>query len=208
LPHCECRPPDPSPLDRHGHRPGPGPAHPLALEFFGDKSPLAAAGSPRGGAREALMPCALYLSAALPRTKFPVGTATSTGSSRRAARRRTSSRITLAAGSPSGRIRCPGWRASFAEIQCLAEKAAAETGCRSKTSEPGPGVTTFRRNCVLEELFIPLFEERGRSDPAKLRESYGSTDPGQCLLGRPDDRADDQGQRFPHPHRGLRPGLP
>jgi metal-dependent amidase/aminoacylase/carboxypeptidase family protein len=62
------------------------------------------------------------------------------------------------------------------EFKCLVEKAAADTGCHSKTSEPGPGVTTFRRNRVLEEIFIPLFEERGRSDPAKLRESYGSTD--------------------------------
>ena len=37
-------------------------------------------------------------------------------------------------------------------------------------------MTTFRRNRVLEEIFTPLFEERGRSDPAKLRASYGSTD--------------------------------
>ncbi|HWQ07452.1 MAG TPA: hypothetical protein VN436_00005, partial [Holophaga sp.] len=28
----------------------------------------------------------------------------------------------------------------------------------------------------LEEIFIPLFEERGRPDPARLRDSYGSTD--------------------------------
>jgi hypothetical protein len=37
-------------------------------------------------------------------------------------------------------------------------------------------VTTFRRNRVLEELFAGLFIDRGRKDPAKLRESYGSTD--------------------------------
>ncbi|HMA54374.1 MAG TPA: amidohydrolase, partial [Acidobacteriota bacterium] len=62
------------------------------------------------------------------------------------------------------------------EVRRLAEKAAAETGCRVKINEPGPGVTTFRRNRVLEEIFSGLFNERGRTDPAKLRESYGSTD--------------------------------
>ena len=48
--------------------------------------------------------------------------------------------------------------------------------CQANISEPGPGVPTFRRNRVLEEIFSGLFEQRGRTDPAKLRESYGSTD--------------------------------
>ena len=62
------------------------------------------------------------------------------------------------------------------EVRRLAEKAAADTGCRVEIGEPGPGVTTFRRNRVLEEIMAALFVERGRPEPAKLRESYGSTD--------------------------------
>lgn len=57
-----------------------------------------------------------------------------------------------------------------------ARLAAAATGCREQVSEPGPGVTTFRRNAVLEDLFAGLFEERGRAGPRKVRESFGSTD--------------------------------
>ena len=37
-------------------------------------------------------------------------------------------------------------------------------------------MTTFRRNAALEDLFAGLFEERGRPEPRKIRESYGSTD--------------------------------
>jgi metal-dependent amidase/aminoacylase/carboxypeptidase family protein len=62
------------------------------------------------------------------------------------------------------------------EAERLAAKAAEDTGCRVKITEPGPAVTTFRRNRALEELFAGLFEERGRTEPAKTRSSYGSTD--------------------------------
>ena len=57
-----------------------------------------------------------------------------------------------------------------------AREAATATGCREEISEPGPGVTTFRRNRALEDLFAGLFEERGRPDARKLRDSFGSTD--------------------------------
>jgi amidohydrolase len=61
-------------------------------------------------------------------------------------------------------------------ITASAESAAAATGCRVKIDEPGTAATTFRRNAVLEDLFAGLFEERARTQPRKLRETYGSTD--------------------------------
>ena len=70
----------------------------------------------------------------------------------------------------------PKLKSLFEQVTALAREAAAATGCRCQTSEPGPGVTTFRRNSALEDLFAELFEERGRPDPRKFRESYGSTD--------------------------------
>ena len=145
----------------------------LVVEFFGKKAHAAAAPLEGRNALDALV--LFYYSAALPRTKFPVGTLfhgviEAGGEAPNIIPDYSRGRFSLRSDTMS-RL-----ESLVAEIQCLAEKAAAETGCRSKTSEPGPGVTTFRRNCVLEELFIPLFEERGRSDPAKLRESYGSTD--------------------------------
>jgi metal-dependent amidase/aminoacylase/carboxypeptidase family protein len=62
------------------------------------------------------------------------------------------------------------------QVTALAQAAAAATGCRFQVTEPGPGVTTFRRNRALEDLFARLFEDRGRVDPKKIREFYGSTD--------------------------------
>jgi amidohydrolase len=64
----------------------------------------------------------------------------------------------------------------YEQVTALAQAAASATGCRCQVTEPGPGVTTFRRNSTLEDLFAGLFEERGRSNPRKTRESYGSTD--------------------------------
>jgi amidohydrolase len=64
----------------------------------------------------------------------------------------------------------------YEQVTALAQAAASVTGCRCQVTEPGPGVTTFRRNPALEDLFAGLFEDRGRSDPRKTRESYGSTD--------------------------------
>ena len=37
-------------------------------------------------------------------------------------------------------------------------------------------MTTFRRNAALEDLFAGMFEDRGRPNPRKIREYYGSTD--------------------------------
>jgi amidohydrolase len=145
----------------------------LVVEFFGKKAHAAAAPLEGRNALDALV--LFYHAAALPRTKLPAGTLL---------------HGIIEAGGDAPNIIPDYARGRFSlradtmakleglvnEFKCLVEKAAADTGCHSKTSEPGPGVTTFRRNRVLEEIFIPLFEERGRSDPAKLRESYGSTD--------------------------------
>ena len=175
----------------------------LVVEFFGKKAHAAAAPLEGRNALDALV--LFYHSAALPRTKFPAGTLfhgiiESGGEAPNIIPDYARGRFSLRSDTMTK------LESLVAEVRCLAEKAAAETGCRAKISEPGPGVTTFRRNRVLEEIFAPLFEERGRSDPAKLRDILRLDRPGQCLLGRPDDRADDQGQRLPHPHRGLRPG--
>ncbi len=145
----------------------------LVVEFFGKKAHAAAAPLEGRNALDALV--LFYHAAALPRTKLPAGTLL---------------HGIIEAGGDAPNIIPDYARGRFSlradtmakleglvsEFKCLVERAAADTGCHSKTSEPGPGVTTFRRNRVLEEIFIPLFEERGRSDPAKLRESYGSTD--------------------------------
>jgi amidohydrolase len=145
----------------------------LVIEFFGKKAHAAA--SPQEG-RNALDALVLfYHAAALPRSKFAPGTLfhgiiESGGEAPNIIPDYARGRFSLRADSMDklDRLVC--------EVKGLAEKAAADTGCRAKIAEPGPGVTTFRRNRVLEEIFSGLFEERGRSDPAKLRESYGSTD--------------------------------
>lgn len=61
-------------------------------------------------------------------------------------------------------------------IASSAESVGAATGCRVKIEEAGPSATTFRRNAVLEDLFAALFEERGRKEARKFRDTYGSTD--------------------------------
>ena len=145
----------------------------LIVEFFGKKAHAAAAPLEGRNALDALV--IFYHSAALPRTKFPAGTLfhgiiESGGEAPNVIPDYARGRFSLRSDTMSklGSL--------VAEVRCLAEKAAEETGCRAKISEPGPGVTTFRRNRVLEEIFAPLFVERGRSDPAKVRETYGSTD--------------------------------
>jgi len=145
----------------------------LVVEFFGRKAHAAAA--PREG-RNALDALVLfYHAAALPRTKFPAGTLfhgiiESGGEAPNIIPDYARGRFSLRADAMSKLDRL------VEEVRGLAEKAAADTGCRVEIGEPGPGVTTFRRNRVLEEIMAGLFVERGRPDPAKLRESYGSTD--------------------------------
>ena len=145
----------------------------LVIEYFGRKAHAAAA--PQAGANSLDALVLFYHSAALPRTKLPAGTLF---------------HGIIEAGGEAPNIIPDYARGRFSlradtmsklellvdDVKSLVEKAAAETGCRSKTTEPGPGVTTFRRNRVLEDLFAGLFMERGRSDPVKLRRSYGSTD--------------------------------
>ena len=145
----------------------------LVVEFFGKKAHAAAAPLEGRNALDALV--LFYHAAALPRTKFPAGTLfhgiiEAGGEAPNVIPDYARGRFSLRADTMAKLEHL------VSEAKCLAEKAAADTGCHSKISEPGPGVTTFRRNRVLEEIFIPLFVERGRSDPAKLRESYGSTD--------------------------------
>jgi amidohydrolase len=145
----------------------------LVVEFLGKKAHAAAAPNEGRNALDALV--LFYHAAALPRTKFPAGTLfhgiiEAGGEAPNIIPDYARGRFSLRADAMTKLDRLIG------EVKCLAEKAAAETGCQARISEPGPGVTTFRRNRVLEEIFVPLFEARGRSDPAKLRESYGSTD--------------------------------
>ena len=145
----------------------------LVVEFFGKKAHAAAAPAAGRNALDALV--LFYHAAALPRTKFPAGTLfhgiiESGGEAPNIIPDYARGRFSLRADTMAKLERL------FDEVKCLAGKAAADTGCQTKISEPGPGVTTFRRNSVLEEVFARLFEERGRTDPAKLRESYGSTD--------------------------------
>ena len=145
----------------------------LIVEFFGRKAHAAAAPSEGRNALDALV--IFYHAAALPRSKFPAGTLfhgiiESGGEAPNIIPDHARGRFSLRSDTMSK------LESLVDNVKCLAEKAAAETGCQAKIAEPGPGVTTFRRNRVLEEIFVPLFEERGRSDPDKLRESYGSTD--------------------------------
>jgi len=145
----------------------------LVVEFFGQKAHAAAAPLEGRNALDALV--LFYHEAALPRTKLPPGALfhgiiESGGEAPNIIPDYARGRFSIRADTMPKLERLVG------EVRCLADKAAAETGCRSTISEPAPGVTTFRRNRVLEELLAGLFVERGRKDPAKLRESYGSTD--------------------------------
>jgi amidohydrolase len=145
----------------------------LVVEFFGRKAHAAAAPGEGRNALDALV--LFYHAAALPRTKFPAGTLfhgiiESGGEAPNIIPDYARGRFSLRADTMSKLERLVD------EVRRLAEKAAADTGCRVEIGEPGPGVTTFRRNGVLEEILAGLFVERGRPEPAKLRESYGSTD--------------------------------
>ncbi len=145
----------------------------LVVEFFGRKAHAAAAPQEGRNALDALV--LFYHAAALPRTKFPAGTLfhgiiESGGQAPNIIPDYARGRFSLRADA------MPKLERLVDEVRRLAEKAAADTGCRVEIGEPGPAVTTFRRNRVLEEILALLFVERGRPEPAKLRESYGSTD--------------------------------
>ena len=145
----------------------------LVIEFFGKKAHAAAAPLEGRNALDALV--LFYHAAALPRTKLPAGTLfhgiiESGGEAPNIIPDYARGRFSLRADTMAK-------LASLVDdVKCLAERAAVETGCRVQVSEPGPGVMTFRRNPVLEAVFARLFEERGRTDPDKVRETYGSTD--------------------------------
>ncbi|MCJ7484705.1 MAG: peptidase dimerization domain-containing protein, partial [Candidatus Aminicenantes bacterium] len=145
----------------------------LVVEYFGKKAHAAAA--PREGinALDALV--LFYHSAALPRTKLPAGclfhgVIEEGGQAPNIIPDYARGRFSLRADT------MPKLEIFFEQVTALARAAAAATGCRFQLTEPGPGVTTFRRNPALEDLFAGLFEDRGRLDPRKIREFYGSTD--------------------------------
>jgi amidohydrolase len=145
----------------------------LVVEYFGKKAHAAAA--PREGinALDALV--LFYHAAALPRTKLAAGCLLhgiieEGGQAPNIIPDYSRGRFSLRADT------MPKLEALFEKVTALAQAAAAATGCRCQIAEPGPGVTTFRRNAALEDLFAGLFEERGRPGPRKARESYGSTD--------------------------------
>lgn len=64
----------------------------------------------------------------------------------------------------------------FERIGACAHAAGEATGCRVTVTETGRSATTFKRNSALEDLFAPLFESIGRSNPRVIRRSLGSTD--------------------------------
>jgi amidohydrolase len=145
----------------------------LVVEYFGKKAHAAAAPQAGANALDALV--LFYHSAALPRTKIPAGCLIhgiieEGGEVPNIIPDYSRGRFSLRADT------MPKLDTLFEQVTALASAAAAATGCRCQIREPGPGVTTFRRNPSLEHLFAGLFKDRGRPDPWKFRESYGSTD--------------------------------
>jgi amidohydrolase len=145
----------------------------FVVEFFGRKAHAAAAPEAGANALDALV--LFYHSAVLPRAKLPAGTllhgiVEAGGEAPNIIPDYARGRFSLRADT------MPKLEQLVARVRSLAEDAAAATGCRTHITEPGPGVTTFRRNAALEDLFAGLFEERGRPEPRRVRRSYGSTD--------------------------------
>jgi len=145
----------------------------LIVEYFGKKAHAAAAPGEGINALDALV--LFYHSAVLPRTKLPAGclfhgVIEKGGQAPNIIPDYARGRFSLRADT------MPKLEIFLEQVTALARAAAAATGCRCQVTEPGPGVTTFRRNLTLEDLFAGLFEDRGRLDPRKIRESYGSTD--------------------------------
>ena len=145
----------------------------FVVEFFGKKAHAAAAPGAGANALDALV--LFYHSAVLPRTKLPAGTllhgiVEAGGEAPNIIPDYARGRFSLRADT------MPKLERLVEHCSSLARDAAAATGCRVQVTEPGPGVTTFRRNAALEDLFAGLFEERGRPEPRRVRKSYGSTD--------------------------------
>ncbi len=145
----------------------------FVVEFFGRKAHAAAAPGAGANALDALVH--FYHAAVLPRTKLAPGTLfhgviEAGGEAPNIVPDYVRGRFSLRADTMAKLDSLAGHAA------CLARDAAAATGCRAEISEPGPGVTTFKRNAALEDLFAGLFEERGRLGPRRFRDAYGSTD--------------------------------
>ncbi len=145
----------------------------LVVEYFGKKAHTAAAPQEGINALDALV--LFYQTAALPRSKLPAGCLfhgiiEEGGQATNIIPDYSRGKFSLRADT------MPKLESLFKQVTSLAQAAAAATGCRTRITEPAPGVTTFRRNTALEDLFARLFEDRGRPDPRKIREFYGSTD--------------------------------
>jgi amidohydrolase len=145
----------------------------LVVECFGRKAHAAAAPRDARNALDALV--LFYHAAALPRTRLAPGTLfhgviEAGGEVPNIVPDYARGRFSLRADS------MPKLDRLVDEVRRHADTAAAATGCRVEITEPGPGVTTFRRNRVLEEIFAGLLVARGRTEPDRPREFYGSTD--------------------------------
>jgi amidohydrolase len=145
----------------------------LVVEFFGRKAHAAA--DPKAGANALDALVLFYHSAALPRAKLGPGTLfhgiiEAGGEAPNIIPDYARGRFSVRADA------MPKLEKLAKRLASLARDAAAATGCRERITEPGPGVTTFLRNAALEDVFAGLFEERGRPEPRKTREFYGSTD--------------------------------
>ncbi len=145
----------------------------LVVEYFGKAAHAAAAPQDGINALDALV--LFYQSAALLRARFPAGCLfhgiiEEGGKAANIIPDYARGRFSLRADSMAKVANL--WKM----IAASAESAAAATGCRVKIEEAGPSATTFRRNAVLEDLFAGLFEDRGRAQPRRFRETYGSTD--------------------------------
>jgi len=145
----------------------------LVVEFFGRKAHAAAAPHEGLNALDALV--LFYQSTGLARQQFPPGCAfhgviEEGGRSPNVIPDYTRGRFSLRAD------RMPALELLEQRVRLCAEAAARAAGCRAEARLEGRGVTTFRRNPALEELFAELFESVGRSQPRKRRRSFGSTD--------------------------------
>jgi amidohydrolase len=145
----------------------------IVVEFFGKKAHAAAAPHEGVNALDGLV--LFYQSVALARQQFPPGCLfhgiiEDGGRNANVIPDYARGRFSLRAD------RMAGLELLNQRIQACAQAAAEATGCRLSVSESGHGVSTFKRNQALEDLFAELFQSVGRPEPRKVRRSFGSTD--------------------------------
>lgn len=145
----------------------------VTVEYFGKKAHAAASPGEGANALDALV--MFYHSAAIPRSKLPPGCLfhgiiDAGGEATNVIPDYARGRFSIRA-DDMARL-----ESFYNKVAVLARAAAEATGCRLKMTETAPAATTFKRNRILEDLFAGLFEDRGRTEPRKTREFYGSTD--------------------------------